>query len=133
MGKLLVKNGTPVGNEHLCKSCSWGQFTTGYRESEVLVFCTNTSPNFKVLFPVHECSEYYDKHKPDWEQMKKLAIEIAPSRISKKTRGFHVADTLRPEKPEYEAAVVKNDEDEDYEDVDAVAEEAEDLEEAFAD
>jgi len=28
---------------------------------------------------------------------------------------------------------VKNDEDEDYEDVDAVAEEAEDLEEAFAD
>src|SRR5277367_2060937 len=96
MGKLNVKNGTPVGNDHLCKSCSWGQFTTGYRESEVLVFCTNTSPNFKVLFPVHECSEYYDRHRPDWEQMKKLAIDIDPRRISKKIRGFSLNEVLCP-------------------------------------
>jgi hypothetical protein len=113
MGKLNVKNGTPVGNEHLCKSCSWGQFTTGYRESEVLVFCTNTNPNFKVLFPVHECSEYYDKHRPDWKLMEKLAIEIQPLRVSNKTKGFSIVDPLRPDKPEYEPAVAEDDEEED--------------------
>ena len=96
MSKLNIQNGTPVGNEHLCKSCSWGQYTSGYRESEVLVFCTNTSPNFKVLFPVHECSEYYDRHRPDWEQMKKLAIDIDPRRISKRTRGFSLTAVLCP-------------------------------------
>jgi len=121
MGKLNVKNGTPVGNDHLCKSCTWGHFTTGYRESDVLAFCTNTSPNFKVPFAVHECSEYYDRHRPDWEQMKKLAIDIEPVRVSKKTRGFNLANSLRSEKPEYEPAIAEE-EDEEFEDVDAVAE-----------
>jgi hypothetical protein len=110
MGKLKIQNGTPVGNEHLCKSCSSGQYTTGYRESEVLVFCTNTSPNFRVLFPVHECSGYYDKHKPDWEQMKKLAIDIDPRRISKKTKGFSVTEVFCPSTREVENEIEEEDE-----------------------
>ena len=100
MGKTFVKNGTPVGNEHLCKSCTWGQFTVGYRESDVLAFCTNTRPNFKVPFAVHECSEYADKQRPDWQQMEKLAIHIQPSRISKKTRGFNATEPKTPQEPE---------------------------------
>lgn len=119
MGKLNVRNGTPLGSEHLCKSCSYGQFVSGYRESEVMVFCTNTSPNFRVLFPIHECSAYYDKHKPDFNEMKKLAIDIEPVRVSKKTRGFVAPEILKPQKPEYEAAEA---EDEEFEKVDAVAE-----------
>lgn len=123
MGKLHVKNGTPVGNEHLCKSCSWGQFTTGYRESDVLAFCTNTSPNFRVPFAVHECSEFQNKSRPDWEQMEKLAIQISPVRVSKKTKGFSAADVFGTQKPEYEPAVEEEDEeDEEFEDVDAVSE-----------
>jgi hypothetical protein len=90
MGKLNIKNGTPVGNAHLCRSCSWGQFVIGYRESDLLAICTNTSPNVVLPFTVYECSSYADKHKPDWEQMKKLAINIQPLRVSKKTRGFSV-------------------------------------------
>jgi hypothetical protein len=121
MGKLFVKNGTPVGNEHLCKGCYWGQFMTGYRESDLLVICVNTDPNLRVPFPVYECSEYRDRQRPDWEQMEKLAINIAPIRVSKKTRGFNVADTLRPEKPEYEPAAIEEKDDE-FEDVDADAE-----------
>jgi hypothetical protein len=122
MGKLFVKNGTPVGNEHLCKSCTWGQVTAGYRESDVLAICTNTNPNIKLPFTVHECSEFQDKSRPDWEQMEKLAIQIQPLRVSKKTRGFSVAETLRPEKPELEVASEK--EDPDFEYVDALAEAA---------
>ena len=115
MGKLHVKNGTPVGSEHLCKGCSHGQFTTGYRESDVLAVCTNIYPSFRLPFVVHECTDFEDKLRPDWEQMEKLAINIQPVRVSKKTRGFNLPAVV---KPEYEQAAL---EDED-EDLDAVAE-----------
>jgi len=88
MGKLNAKNGTPVGNTHLCNSCSWGQFITGYRESDRLAICTNTSPNIALPFTVYECSSFSDKHKPGWEQMEKLAIQLQPVRVSARTAGF---------------------------------------------
>jgi len=122
MGKLNVKDGTPVGNHHLCKGCSHGQVMSGYRESDVLVICGNLYPAFKLPFVVHTCSDFEDRQKPDWEQMEKLAIQIAPVRVSKKTKGFHFPDPSKPEKPEHEPAKVKDEEDEDFEDVDAVAE-----------
>jgi hypothetical protein len=96
MGKLNIKNGTPVGSENLCRSCSWAQFTTGYRESDLLVVCTNTSPNIVVPFVVLDCTEFNDKSKPDWEQMQKLAINIQPVRTSRKTRGFSVPVPVVP-------------------------------------
>jgi hypothetical protein len=96
MGKLNIKNGTPMGSRHLCRSCSWGQFVTGYRESDLLAICTNTSPNVVLPFTVYECSSYADKHKPDWQQMKSLAIDIDPVRISSKTAGFSTAGAALP-------------------------------------
>jgi hypothetical protein len=103
MGKLHVKNGTPVGSTHLCGRCSWGQFITGYRESDLLAICINTSPNIVVPFPVYECTGFNDKHKPSYDQMKKLAVDFQPLRISK-TTGFRIIETVRP--------VVKVDDDE---------------------
>ncbi|MGD0683006.1 MAG: hypothetical protein ABR990_13265 [Terracidiphilus sp.] len=96
MSKLKVTNGTPVGNANLCKNCNLGQFITGYRESDILAICNNTTPNTVLPFTVMECSSFSDKYKPDWEQMKRLAINIQPVRISKKTTGFSVGETLRP-------------------------------------
>jgi hypothetical protein len=95
MGKLNVKNGTPVGNAHLCRICSWGQIMTGYRESDLLAICTNTSPNMVVPFVMLECSGFSDKHKPDWQQMEKLAIDIQPVRVSRKTAGFSTSVPVR--------------------------------------
>jgi hypothetical protein len=123
MGKLNVRNGTPAGTEHLCKNCHHGQFTTGYRESDILVVCTNVYPSIRPPFVVHECSDFEDKDKPDWEQMEKLAIQIQPVRVSKKTRGFQSPDVplIRGSvKPEYEPAAEEV-EDEEFDDVDAVA------------
>jgi hypothetical protein len=111
MGKLNVKNGTPVGSTHLCRSCSWGQLVVGYRESDLLAICTNTNPNVVLPFTVYECTSYVDKHKPDWEQMKNLAIDIQPVRVSSKTRGFSAVETLRPLK------TVHDDDDEDEDEV----------------
>ena len=96
MGKMNIKNGTPVGSNHLCRSCDWGQVMTGYRESDLMVVCTNTNPNIVVPFTMLECTEFSDKHKPNWEQMEKLAIEIQPVRVSTRTRGFNIASPIEP-------------------------------------
>ncbi len=90
MSVINIRNGTPVGNAHLCQRCTWGHFITGFRESDQLVVCMRSEPNFTVPFVVYECTEFNDKHKPSWDQMTKLAIEVAPSRVSTKTRGFQV-------------------------------------------
>lgn len=87
MGKLNVKNGTPVGSEHLCKSCTNGQFTTGYRESDVLVVCTNASPARLILFPVCECTDFWDRNRPGYDEMAKLALSFSEGR-RKPVRGF---------------------------------------------
>jgi hypothetical protein len=87
MGKLKVKNGTPVGDVHLCRNCSNGQFTVGYRESEVLVICTNSSPALRVPFPVYECTGFWDRNRPDYEAMTKLALNFS-GRRRKAITGF---------------------------------------------
>jgi hypothetical protein len=104
MGKMNVKNGTPVGNAHLCKSCNWGQVVAGYRESDLLVICMNTNPNIVVPFTVFDCSEFSDKRKPTWDEMEKLAIAVEPVRMSAKTQGFGTVTTIRVDEDEDEAA-----------------------------
>ncbi len=88
MSKWNVKNGTPVGNTHLCRNCSNGQFTTGFRESEVMVVCTNSNPARIVPFVVHECTEFQDRNRPDWEQMERLAVSLQAEVMRKPTPGF---------------------------------------------
>ena len=87
MARLNVKNGTPIGNEHLCRSCTHGQFTVGYRDTDVLVVCTNTSPARQIPFPVYECTEYWDRSRPSWEQMAKLALDFSDGH-RKPVQGF---------------------------------------------
>ena len=96
MSIMTGKKSTPLGNPHLCKNCTWGQFMTGYRDSDRLAICTNTSPNMVVPFPMQECTGFSDKNRPDYDQMKKLAIDIHPGRISSKAAGFAPAESLRP-------------------------------------
>jgi len=107
MVNVKVKNGTPVAGPHLCRHCNWGQFVTGYRDSDLFVICTNANPNRVVPFAVRECTEYQDRNRPDWEQMEKLAINIT-SKISRNpTPGFAGAGF---------AAVPVIEEDEEHED-----------------
>lgn len=96
MGKLNIKNGTPMGNAHLCRNCTWGQFITGYRESDLLVICMRNDPSIPVPFVVFDCSEFSDKQKPTWEQMKKFAINLRPVRVSKTTAGFGTPTPVIP-------------------------------------
>jgi len=86
MGKLPIKNGTPVGSVSLCRTCSYAQIMTGFRESELITICDNVHPNLVVPFNVYECTGYYDKNRPSWKQMQNLAIHIEPNTL--KPAGF---------------------------------------------
>jgi len=88
MVKVNVNNGTPVNGPHLCRNCNWGQFMTGYRESDVFVICTNSNPARVIPFVVRECTEYQDRNRPDYEQMEKLAISFSTEVNRKPTPGF---------------------------------------------
>jgi hypothetical protein len=78
MGKVYIKNGTPVGTESLCRTCSWAVVFTGYRESELMTMCTRVDPNIMLPFTVNTCTSYYDKNRPSYKQMQDLAIDVRP-------------------------------------------------------
>jgi hypothetical protein len=90
MAKQKEMDGAPAGNAHLCRSCSNGQFTVGYRESDVLVICTNAHPARLVPFPVRACTDYWDRNRPEYEEMTKLALNFSEGR-RKPVRGFSPA------------------------------------------
>jgi hypothetical protein len=91
MGKVYIKNGTPVGNESICRTCSYALIFTGYRESEQVTMCTSVHPNLVLPFPINTCSGYYDKNRPSYQQMQKLAIDVTPGPL--KPVGFKVGQT----------------------------------------
>lgn len=88
MAKPFIKGGTPVGSVSLCKTCTSAHIITGYRESEMVTICTDVHPSLVLPFLVYECTGYYDKNRPDYEQMQKLAIDITPDPM--KPVGFKV-------------------------------------------
>ena len=79
MSKTYVKGGTPVGSVSLCRTCTGAHIMRGYRESELITMCNDVSPNIVVPFTIYECSGYYDKNRPSWDQMEKLAIDVTPA------------------------------------------------------
>ena len=87
MARFEIINGASAGNRHLCRSCTHGQFMTGHCESDVLVICTNVSPNRKVPFVVQGCSEFWDRNRPSYSEMAKLALDFSDGR-RKPTPGF---------------------------------------------
>ena len=93
MVNVKVKNGTPLAGPHLCRNCNWGQYTLGYRESDLLVICTNSNPARLVPFAVRECTDYEDRNRPGWEQMEKLAINVTPDPL--KPVGFKTGSGSR--------------------------------------
>ena len=60
----------------------------------MMVVCQATYPEFPVPFVVRECTGYNDRNRPDWDQMEKLAIQVAPVSFAKKV-GFRAEETER--------------------------------------
>ncbi len=72
MIKINMKGGTPSGWASLCESCAWSHIVKGFRESELMVICTDVHPNISVPFKVQDCTSY--------DAMTKLAIKFEPAR-----------------------------------------------------
>ena len=83
MSTVYIKGGTPTGSASLCKTCSNAQIMTGYRESEQLIICTDVHPNIVLPFTICECTSYYDKNRPSYDLMQKLAIDVVPDPLKK--------------------------------------------------
>jgi hypothetical protein len=99
MGKINVKGGTPNGWSSLCTTCAWAHIVSGFRESELVVICTEVNPNFPVPFKVQECTNYLDRNRPSYEAMRKLAIYVEPS-SSLKPVGFRAKVAVIDEEEE---------------------------------
>jgi hypothetical protein len=67
------------------------------------LFAQPQYPDFPVPFVVRECSGYNDKNRPDWDQMKRLAIDVAPINFAKKV-GFRSQEVGREAKDDLETA-----------------------------
>jgi hypothetical protein len=99
MGKIHVKNGTPIGTCSVCETCKNAHIMRGYRETEVIVYCMYAFDQpIPVPFKVRECTNHDDKNRPTWEQMKDLALPIMETTTSKRA-GFGL-----PAKQETEVA-----------------------------
>jgi hypothetical protein len=114
MGKAYIRNGTPVGTESLCKTCTSAHIITGYRESELITICTDVHPSFVLPFIVYACSGYYDKNRPSWKEMKELAIDVASAPL--KPVGFKVGVGFHESAKVTTRVNVDLDDDDEYED-----------------
>jgi hypothetical protein len=106
MGKVYVKNGTPVEKETLCRTCANAQIMEGYRESELIVLRGAPYRELMIPFKIRDCSAYGDKNKPSWEQMEKLAINVVTATSFSKPVGFCAHEAVREE--EDDCAVARN-------------------------
>ena len=101
MTNKFMKGATPSNWNSLCDTCSYALIVNGFRESECIVFCSRVEPNVLIPFKVQNCTGYFDKNRPTWAQMEKLAIEVTPT------------NTLKPVGFRTKTVDVKEDHDED--------------------
>ncbi len=58
----------------------------------MVTMCNSVHPNIVVPFVIYECTGYYDKNRPSWEQMEKFAINVVPGPL--KPVGFKVGVSI---------------------------------------
>ena len=70
MFKLFIRGGIAHGRTSLCATCASAHIVTGYRESEMVVICTEATPQLTVRFEVKECTKYVARDRPAPEARK---------------------------------------------------------------
>ena len=100
MATPYIKNGTPVGTTSLCRTCTYAHIMTGCRESEQVTMCNGVHPNIVVPFLIYECTHFYDKNRPTWQQMQDLALDVVTTPMKpvgfKTGPGFVQTTLVRP-------------------------------------
>jgi dTDP-4-dehydrorhamnose 3,5-epimerase-like enzyme len=65
MFKIFIRGGIAHGRTSLCATCASAHIVTGYRESEMVVICTEANPHIPIRFEVKECTEYSDRNRAE--------------------------------------------------------------------
>ncbi|MGE0405670.1 MAG: hypothetical protein AB7O65_05155 [Candidatus Korobacteraceae bacterium] len=99
MSNIRIKNGTAIEGETLCRSCAFVHMQKGFRESEEMISCKFGYPLRRVLFKVHECTDYREKNTLALEEMWEIAIIVNPSPTLKRA-GFRALQDEELEKSE---------------------------------
>ena len=76
MVTVRVKGGTPEGCESLCRTCTRGHIITGFRATEVEVYCRTFYIEREIHFPVRECTFYEDRRLASKEDMEEIAWRL---------------------------------------------------------
>ena len=76
MVTVRVKGGTPEGCESLCRTCARGHIITGFRATEVEVYCRTFYIEREIHFPVRECTFYEDRRLASKEDMEEIAWRL---------------------------------------------------------
>jgi hypothetical protein len=63
-GKAFIKGGAAYGRTSLCATCASAHIVAGYRDSEMVVICTEATPHLTVRFEVKECTKYEARNRP---------------------------------------------------------------------
>ena len=85
---ISARNGTPVGNTSLCRTCTHAHIQLGYADSEIEVRCGYNYENPRLVpFIVRECTDYASRLVPTVYEMEKIAI-IIDSRKFNPNAGF---------------------------------------------
>ncbi len=58
MFKIFIRGGIAHGRTSLCATCASAHIVTGYRESEMVVICTEANPHIPIRFEVKDCTQY---------------------------------------------------------------------------
>jgi hypothetical protein len=64
MFKIFIRGGIAHGRTSLCATCASAHIVTGFRESEMVVICTEANPHIPIRFEVKECTEYSARERP---------------------------------------------------------------------
>jgi hypothetical protein len=60
----FIRGGSAFGRTSLCANCASAHIVTGYRESEMVVICTEATPHLTVRFEVKECTKFEARDRP---------------------------------------------------------------------
>ena len=88
MSRVMVKNGTPITAESLCKTCLYALVRNGFAESQEETICSaNYEMPLRIRYPIARCTGYVNRSLPTLYSMEKIAW-ILVTKESTKQVGF---------------------------------------------
>jgi hypothetical protein len=101
MVTVRVIGGTPEGCQSLCRTCARGHIITGFRATEIEVYCRTFYIEREIHFPVRECTFYEDRRLASKEDMEEIAWRLR-STMTRPNQSLGFVSAAQPQEMESE-------------------------------